>query len=282
MDKAETFQAVLSDPRIVAIDDIMAHHEENADIAQKTFRQFAAVFIGATALASLAAALILYGSGSNENDNMLAQPGLRNVLLVVEVAALAIAAFAAHIQETRQHSARWGRERQQAEACRIERFETVLATAATHGGETLKDAFDHFLSGQLDEQLSYFDKSALRHDNRSSRLAIAGAVVAAVVAVAGISGLSEGWLPLAALAGVVAPIFLTALNSWRDTGSDQDKAARYSDVWMQLRRLKGQSDIVRAKLAAGDTEAMHTFVTQVHDILKAENETWSPTGEVQP
>ncbi|MEM9779669.1 MAG: DUF4231 domain-containing protein [Pseudomonadota bacterium] len=286
MGETGKISAVLKDPRVEAAQDIFDRHDRAANRAQHTFKRFSLIFILATAVASLTAALILFGSSAGEGTTdpiarFLGTPNTRNMLFIVEVAALAIAAFAAHIQETRQHSARWTRERRAAEACRIEIFDTILTVAAEHDAKMQLAAFDHFISKQLDGQIAYFSASEARHDNRSSRFAMIGAAAATIVAIAGISGLSDAWLPLAAMAGVIAPIFLTALNSWRDTGNDEEKAGRYGEVWTALRRLKGQTGLVRADFEAGNSAALHTFAQQVHDVLSAEIMGWNSSAGSQ-
>lgn len=261
MAPSETINTILSDERVTALQDIMDRYDGAANSAQTVFKNFSFVFIFATAAATLSAALILFGSGAGVGDGshpvaiFLKNTSVQNLLFVVQVAFLGTAAFAAHVQETRQHANRWSGKRRLAEETRIELFEAVFFVANEAGQDSQVAAFDYFLSQQLDGQIRYFDKAQVRHDNTASKLATLGAVVAGVVAIAGVSGYSEYWLPIAALAGVVAPVFLMALNSWRDTGNDAQKATRYSEVWIALRRLKGQSDIVKRSLASGDVAA---------------------------
>lgn len=278
-------KTVLQDARVMAVQDIMDHHEASAQDAQKASRNFSLIFILATSVAALAAALILFGAGAAEADNahpiaeFINRDTVRNLLYVIEVGALAATAFAAHVQETRQHSARWGAHRRNAEETRIELYDTILAVAAQGDQSTKTAAFEHFLTGQLDGQLRYFERGKTRHDKRASRFALYGALIAVAVAVAGYGGYSDKWLPAAALAGVIAPIFLTALNSWRDSGGDAEKAARYSDVWTSLRRLKGQSIVVRDALTNGDDDAATAFVVEVHDVLRNEINVWTQNLE---
>jgi len=278
-----TLDQVLRDPRVEAVQDIFSQHDKRSMSAQRTHRRFALMFIAATALASLAAALILLATGAGEDAGAntplttISQPSLRYLLFAVEVVALAVAAFASHIQETRQYNITWDRERRLAEGCRIELFDTFLSVAKEGDIKLQGAAFDHFVSHQLDNQLRFYNDTGVRHEQRTWGFAVVGALVAAVVAAAGVGGISEHWLPLAALIGVVAPVFLTALNSWQNTTNDQEKAQRYAQTWTSLRRLKGQTGIVRNKLSKGDVDQMLAFVAEVHNILRDENVGWQPS-----
>jgi len=278
---------ILKDARVTAIGDILDRHDRMAGEAQKAFKNFSYVFIAGTMIAALAAALLLFGSGVADAENphplaaLMAGQQIQTLLFAIEVGALAIAAFAAHVQESRQHISRWSSERKKAEEARIEMAETIFAIAMDADTDKKLAAFDHFVADHLDGQIDYFAKRQAQHDKRASRFAIYGAVVAFFVAVAGVSGYSDAWLPVAALLGVLAPILMTALNSWRDTGNDGDKAARYSDVWVQLRRLKGQSEETKKQLAGGDDKAGAAYVAAVNAVLRDELSNWTSGQDAQ-
>ena len=83
---------LLSNSQVEAVHDIYTKHDAAAMAAQSTFRRYSLIFIAATALASLVAALILFGSGADPGagDGMsgfLADPSRRDILFTVEVAA---------------------------------------------------------------------------------------------------------------------------------------------------------------------------------------------------
>ena len=268
----------------IAARDIFEHHDQKPNYSQLVFRRFSFLFIAGTTVSGFCAALILLASGNASSDNtnwlydVISSSAVRYTLFAIEILALGIAAFAAHIQEARKHDSRWKQQRRMAEASRIEIFNTLFKVASDKSIREQQTAFDHFITEQLDGQLKYYSSSSKLHNRRSIGLAAIGAVIAGAVAISGVGGLSENLLPIAALIGVVAPIFLTALNSWRENNNDDEKALLYDQVWTKLRILKGQSELVRVELATGDYNAVLGFVDEVHKTIHEEHKTWKPTS----
>ena len=275
---------LLKDSRVTAAIDIFNHHDSKANYSQKVFRRFSFLFIAGTTVSGLCAALILLASGTDDSTTtnwlieFINSGEVRYTLFVIEILALGTAAFAAHIQENRKNDVRWKHQRRLAEESRIEIFNALFSVASSETVDEQQIAFDYFLVEQLDGQLDYYSSAGKIHNRRSIGLAVIGAVITAAVAISGIGGLSEKMLPIAALVGVVAPIFLTAVGSWRDNNSDEEKALLYDQVWAKLRDLKGRSDLVREQLVTGDYNKVLAFVDDVHLAMSEEHQNWTPTA----
>jgi hypothetical protein len=274
---------VLADSRVRTLRDLYDSHERRATAAQRVFRQFSTLFIVATALASVSGALILYGTGAGEADPVLqrwlAQQPVRLILFVVEVAALAAAAFAAEMRREQKNDTEWLAERRAAERCRIAIWERIMAVAAETGPDAERAAFDRFVEEQLGVQMSYYASAEARHKRSASRSTVIGAVTAAAIAATGAAGIGgELWVAVAAFVGVVSPVLLNALRAWRDDTLDSEKAERYRAAWTELKRLEARGDEVRRALDAGEPKSARDFIDQVHAVLRQEHENWTPTA----
>ncbi|MGL4960929.1 MAG: hypothetical protein ACRC67_06835 [Inquilinus sp.] len=112
----------------------------------------------ATSIAAIAGALILYGAGGEaatqaaaattqaaapSNNTLIAWlsgQGLRTLLFIVQVAALAAAAYAAEILRETEVTADWLTKRRAAEQGRAELFDHIMSVAAEKGLETKRRA----------------------------------------------------------------------------------------------------------------------------------------------
>lgn len=77
--------------------------------------------------------------------------------------------------------------------------------------------------------------------------------------------------------GVLAPILMNALRSWRESTLDREKSERYRTAWVELKRLSAEADAARRALEAGDPALARDLVGRVHAVMSAESEAWTPT-----
>ena len=281
---------ILSDSRVAAISDLRRNHGDRARDAQMRYRRFSRLFIAATAAAALAGAMILYGAGgeaagatpggtSSRLVEWLAVPRVRTLLFVVQVASLAGAAYAAEMLRETRVGSDWMEERRQAETLRVDLFDQIMAAAAEQGPEAERAAFAHFAEEQLASQLHHHATAEATHRRSAGRSAVWGGLIAAVVAASGAAGVGgPGWIAIAALIGVIAPIALNALRTWRESSLDREKSARYRATWVELRRLSAELDAATRALDQGDPALARDLVARVHAVMRAEHEGWTPTG----
>lgn len=283
---AELLDEILADSRVKALRDLRESHAARARDAQASHKGNSKIFIAATAMAAVAGALILYGSGREATEatdlwsdilfKAFADGWLRNGLFVIEIVALAAAAYAAEMMRETRSGIEWYAERRAAEIGRVDLFDTIMALAADKGVDAEQEAFDYFAEKQLESQMSYHQKSEAKHRTMAGRSAVIGAVVAALIAATGASGIGgPHWIAIAAFVGVIAPVFLNTLQSWRDLTLDRQHSERYRATWAELTRLSADVDNCSIGLAAGDPKPARDLVKKVHSVMRAENESWA-------
>jgi hypothetical protein len=298
---------VLADTRVTSARDLRERRAARARDAQARYRAFTKLFILATLFAAIAGALILYGagveatgaapaasaetataaaesvqSGAATRSGLLAKtlsrPWPRTLLFIVQVLSLAAAAYAAEmLRETRVHDD-WLTERREAERGRVGLFDRIIEVAGERGMEAQKEAFEYFVTKQLDKQMKFHADADQRHRLSAGRSAVWGGLLAAGIAATGASGVGgPTWIAIAALVGVLAPILMNALRNWRESTLDREKADRYRATWDELSRLSADVGAARRALDKSDPQPALDLVRRVHDVMRAENEAWTPS-----
>lgn len=295
----ELITELLADSRVASAADLRNAHARRARVAQSNYKNYSRLLVIAGALATIAGALILLSFGTAPTDELQGQEKtlarlqellsldwLRTILFCIEVGSLAGAAFALEMLRSTRAGAEWLSERQAAEEGRVTLFETIRTVAQLRDEESTdpaeaheweRAAFEHFVEEQLKNQLMFHERSDQKHSKAAGLSAFFGAIVAAVIAAAGATGIGGHlWIVFAAFVGVVAPVILNALRQWQDRTLDQEKTQAYRKTWSALKSLAGDVDAARRALAENNPHIARDLITKVHKVMRAENEVWRP------
>jgi hypothetical protein len=170
----------------------------------------------------------------------------------------------------------WMTRRAAAETERLRYFELITKRAQLN--EPLLQ-LEYFRRYQLDVQRAYYRTRSQQHRADANRavahssggiaLASVGNGLAGVLALT----LSSAWAAIAGL-GLLGQAFATAVENSEATSQDRRNAERYDRTRESLDQLYALLDKVRAATAAGDLEALHSFVDSVNDQLSLEHRQW--------
>ena len=295
---------LLKDSEVAALTDIREDAATKARTAKAKYERNSVWFILSGGLATIAGALILLstgGEGSKEVleaaqrgeevltpetlasvQSYLSQPIIRSLLFVVEVFALAFAAYTAEILRSSKADVSWIANRREAEAGRIKIFNKIMEqaqkrdTAPSHEYEIA--AFDHFLTEQLDKQIKHHKDNDQEASEGAWRTIRIGAAIAAVVGGVGATGtIGEWWIVFGAFVGVIAPVLMHGLTKYREMKLDRERSESSANTWKILREIRGRADAARSDLTAGNPDAARQMIVDTHATMKAENEAWTPT-----
>ncbi len=297
---------LLNDSEVRAVTEIRQRSADKARAAKKAYERSGVAFIVAGAVATIAGALILLGTGADGAKDAaeaasrarealtpatlasvqwyLSQPVLRSVLFIIEILALAVAAYNAEFLRSSKSEFTWVSERREAEAGRITKHDTIMACAQARdaknpGTWTYEQvAFAHFVTDQLNEQLNHYANKEKAASEGAWKTVRIGAILAAVVAGVGATGtIGQWWMVIGAFVGVIAPVLMHGLTKYRDMKLDREQSEASAASWKVLREIAGDVDAATAALAAGNPEPAREIVAKTHACMKAENEAWMPT-----
>jgi hypothetical protein len=309
---AKALHSILEDEKVSGLLKIRREASALAAKAQKSFKRLSLAAVCATAIATLASGLLLYGAGSDATATAQSAPasprqpaastavtsseieqGLvrwvkdhRTGIIVIQIAGLFVAAVAAGVLGSSGLVERWTENRNKAELLRREVFNEVLKLAqemvpallpGPDPRNPVSQSFEFFRRYQHELQIGFYGKGSTRHEKAAGILSWLTAILAGLAAISGvIGGLGGSALVLSAFLGIAVPILLAAAQSWRATGRDSDKAAAYAKAKSALDDSLLNVGAVRAKAALADAAAVRAYIDGVHLIMTTENAAWKP------
>lgn len=296
---------ILEDTRISGYFEMRAEASADAERAQSTFARMSLIAIIGAAMATLASALLLYGAGAGGEDaaaaaaDAAAAVGAKDVavaqalaefvhkhrffIIGVQVIGAFLAAFATYRLSAEDFVKKWTDNRRRAEELRRQIFTEMFNKVAAHedAGKppdengALSQVFEFFRRFQVDLQMRFYQKAALRSERSSSRLSWTAAGLAGLTGITGIiAGLGGAALVIAAFLGIALPVMLSAAQSWRALNLFGDKTKAYGKARDELQTLALDVSNIRALAANGDKAKVREFVDKVHEVMANENTNW--------
>lgn len=274
-------ESIRTDPRFEAINAAREIAASKARSAQARYRRTSRGFIISTALAAVFGGLLLYGLDTSASElpnsprlkQFVGSPTNQIIIGVVQAACLAIAAFCGSILSRLRYDESWIENRTKAEKGRLDRAMMALELGHAQGPDFFRQAGQYFNTELIDGQLQYLAKAVLLHENRARTLAVFGATVAAIAALAvGFGGARLSSLVLfAAFIGVISPAFISALKSWEETSGDQERAKFHANTWDQLNAAKGKRLEFDTAITNNDLEAARAYANTVLEVLRTDH-----------
>ena len=178
----------------------------------------------------------------------------------------------------------WMKGRARAEQLRSEYFDRLVARAVTKDavtqGAALKLVNVHLLTNQLD----YFLKRGLRHEEAAGRwlrwAAFASGIASIGVAAGGMAGAAnQPWILVVAALGTIG-IAVSAFASAQETiGQERVRAQRFRNNRTALSLLGRQLDDVGTAVESGSPEALVAFTSGINQQLSLELGQFLDDGE---
>ncbi len=279
---APALAEILRSSRVEAAAQEYERQDAIAIQAQKQFKRLSGRSNSAVLLTAIIGALVLvvYGFyGRNEIEGMR-----RYALIALGAAgglAGALAAMWLYLIDKSRSLQKWMSRRADAETQRLAYFRAVTADSgsirATSGVPLPLLQLEYFLRYQLEVQLTYYDRSSIRHESSAAKsLRIGSSAVLIGCIVTGISGLLS---PLLAGVGVLGAALSSFASNREAMNQDRRNAERYERTRKTLQKLRGEIDGVRGACARGNSEPLQEFVTVVHDQLSLEHRQWLETED---
>ncbi|MEP1697665.1 MAG: DUF4231 domain-containing protein [Paracoccaceae bacterium] len=276
----EHSDSVRTDPRYQAISDARDKSAKRARAARDNYKLFTGAFIVATTVAALAGGLILYGIEADPEAaqsqivlKWVSQDWMHTLLFVIQGLSLGTAGFCAHMLSSRRYNETWTSNRVVAETKRLEREQKALEIAHAKGSEEFINsgaAFKLFVA----QQMQYLADREFKHDRSAFALALAGAVMAGIAALAGaLGGLdSRVMFAMIALLGVVSPALVAALTSWSDAISDAQRAQLYQRTWENLNAIRADQATFDTAIAQDDLDGARAYQERVFEALREDHQ----------
>jgi hypothetical protein len=210
---------------------------------------------------------------------------IRTPLLVVQVLFFAGVAATEFLRRNRDSFGEWMRARTLAETARIELFEVACGLREIdlpieeRDGELplLPLQLEYFLRHQLAVQVNYYRDRAREHAAAARRSVGVGAVLVFLAAIAaslvGFEGLGD-MVGVLVVAGVVAPVLISAQTNLSRLNQDERNAARYAITREHLRASEAEADAVRRAAARGDRAEVARFIRSANAVISVEHKEW--------
>lgn len=283
---------IRSAPRFVAIHEARERNAARARELQARHKRVSRGFILSTAAAAVFGGLVLYGLDTPAADlpesprlkQYVADATVRTVLVVLQALALALAAYCGYILNALRHAEEQLECRMKAEQGRLDRAMAALEIGHAGGPTLFRAGADFFSAELIDGQLCYLARSVKTRRRSAETLAVIGAAIAAIGALAfGLNGLEgSAFLLFAALVGVVSPAFISALKSWREANGDQERARFHAATWDHLNTLRGERGAFDEAVSNNDLAAAKAFADRVLDVLRSDHEAFRKLREGAP
>jgi len=259
---------------------------------QAEYRRYGVRFIVLTAIAAIAAAIVLYlPAAPNSHETLPVPREVADLLRYVFVGVSVLAGALAIHYKTRLGSQKlfddWMLQRANAEHHRNQYFERIFATPdpdAGRGGSAVEELdlaslrFEYFRRYQFDLQINYFTTRGRLHEKAAKKLigleGILAAIGAGVAAILAVKELLGDFATVIALIGVVVPTLVSARSSFSMLSQDQLHGARYRANRELLISKGPELDVARAALEAHREDEARAFVGSVNGILEREIEIW--------
>lgn len=249
-----------------------------ARLAQSRYRTYTRGFVIGTAVAAIAAGLVLYGIEENPEQasdqliRLFAIPWVRATLQIIQAVGLFAAAFCATVLATRKYAEVWIDNRLEAEKGRLALEKLALELGHDAGAHTFKAAgaaFNAFADGQL----RHLSERSGKHDRAAGFGAVAGALLAGLAALAGVAGGVQNVtvIALIALLGVCTPALISALNLWSEATRNAARARLHEDNRKALTDVLAEQTEFDAAVASNDLPAALAYAERVFDVLRADH-----------
>ena len=254
--------------------------DKDAVSAQSKYKTAARLFIVSTAVAAVLGGLLLYGldtpteglADSPLLKQIVANPKVRVVLVVMQAISLAVAGFFGYVQSNSRHDKSWLSNRTKAEDGRIRRAEAALVIGHAKGTGSFANAGEFYLADLIDGQLHYLSEATDTSQKNAKLLIVIGAIIAAVGALgAGLAGVdASGLLLFGAFVGVISPAFVSALRTWESATADRQRATLHAATWERLNALDGDRVSFETAIQSHDLEAALIWAKKVSGVLRAD------------
>jgi hypothetical protein len=278
-DSAPALAEILKVTKVTSIAEEYERQDSIAIQAQTHFKKITFRANIAILLTALFGVLILITNSLDNIDD--AKQNILRVLGAAGAVAGGLAAMWLYLIDKGRSLQKWMSRRADAETQRLAYFEAVTGESnPEHTDSELPPALlqlEYFLRYQLEVQIIYYDRSAVRHEATASRtLRIGSAAVLIGCIATGLAGFVNAfWAAL----GVLGAAMSSFASSWEAMNQDRRNAERYERTRKALQALKAEIDGVRKAAAGGNREPMEKFVAAVHEQLSLEHRQWLETEE---
>lgn len=268
---------IREDARFSRLYRLREHDAAIARRAQARFRRLTGQIILGTAAASVAGGLVLYGMEAEPDESRwlvdkLARTDTRTALLIVQGGFLALAAYAGYVLGERRPGERWVVHRLRAEDGRLELARRALKIGHELGPNVFRQVGEWFISF-VEGQRDHLRDATDRRDRAAESLAVLGAVLTGVLALAGaIAGIrQEVVVVFIAILGVCSPALVAAIQSWRGAVQDQKRAALHDSSWRALNQLGEREPEFQAAIDASDFDSAMAYVEEIFSVLRKDH-----------
>lgn len=265
-------------PRYVHLKDEREIAASRAREAQGSFRKMTRGFVIGTALAAIAAGLVLYGIEENPEEasdqliRWLAIPWVRVTLQSIQALGLFAAAFCGGMLAVRKYSDTWVENRLKAEEGRLDLQKLALELGHEAGGSSFEAAGHSFIAFAK-AQLQYLKDRGTKHDRAAGLGAVAGALLAGLAALGGVIGGIQNvtLVALVALLGVCTPALVSALSTWSNATRDAARARLHDANRAALSTVLADQREFDAAIAANDLAGALAYAERVFAVLRADH-----------
>ena len=277
--------AALSEPTVQAQWQKFHQLEPRADGARKDFLrdvdQAHRGTLGASALAAgvLVLAVLAPDEGSRYSDVFTW------LFVLVGICAILFAALGRSALERLRRDAkrpRWLEARAEAEGSRRAYFRKAIEAAGSDPGAVLA-AFDYAVHFLLDDQIRWLgakvEKLGSRADAVVDQISRGVLWAAALTGIGGLLGAVKPVLAIVAAFGGIATAWATYWIHRDEVENNRVNEDRYFRLRLDLRTLRLEVPLVRARIASGQTDAALALYDRAAKLLESEGSDWRKLGE---